>query len=270
MTRFDLAGLPVRALSHTMAGVPGADSMGLEIFGPADRREAAWNALLEAGEGLGLVVGGALAYYTGAVESGYAAQPTPAIYSSASLKPYREWLRGDGYDGKLSIGGSHRSDDIEDYYVTPYDFGYGHLVGFDHDFIGRSALEQLADRPHRSKVWLRWNDEDVARGYASSLFGGDNRARYLETPLAREARVLHDAVLDDDGRTIGISTLRGYTSNVGAWLSTAFVDDQHVVDGAEVRLLWGEEDGGTAKRTVERHEQTAIRATMHTSALPHR
>ncbi len=270
MTRFQLAGVPVRALSHTMAGVPGSDSMGLEIFGPADQREAAWDALLEAGEGLGLVVGGALAYYTGSVESGYAAQPTPAIYSSAALTPYREWLRGDGYEGKLSIGGSYRSDDIEDYYVTPYDFGYGHLVKFDHDFIGRSALEQIAGQPHRTKVWLRWNDEDVTRVYASSLFDKDNRAKYLETPLAREARVLNDAVLGDDGRVIGISTLRGYTVNVGAWLSTAFVDDQHAVDGGEVKLLWGEEDGGTAKQTVERHAQTEIRATMHTSALPHR
>lgn len=76
------------------------------------------------------MVGGALAYYTGVVESGYAAQPTPRIYTSQEVKSYREWLPGDGDEGKLSIGGTYRGDTIEDYYVTPYQFGYDHLVKF--------------------------------------------------------------------------------------------------------------------------------------------
>lgn len=268
MTEFTLAGRPVRALSHTMAGVPGAESMGLEIWGPVEDSKTCWDALVKAGEEFGLVRGGALAYYTGSVEAGYAAQPTPAIYSAANLKDYREWLRGDDYEGKLSIGGSYKSDQIEDYYVSPFDFGYGHLVKFDHDFIGRAALEQDAKRPHRKKVWLRWNDEDVLRVYGSSLFGGKKRARFLETPLPREARVLHDAVHARDGRLIGVSTLRAYTVNVGAWISTAFVDEADAIDGNEVILLWGEENGGTAKLTVERHVQTEIRCIIHTQPLP--
>jgi glycine cleavage system aminomethyltransferase T len=270
MTTIKLAGIEVRALSHTMAGVPGSESMGFEIWGPVEHRQACWDALLKAGEEFGMVLGGALAYYTGAVESGYAAQPTPGIYSDPDLRGYREWLPANGYEGKLSIGGSYNRENIEDYYVTPYDFGYGHLVKFDHDFIGREALEKAANEPHRQKVWLRWNDDDVQRVYASSLFDGEKRAKFLETPLAREARVLHDAVHAKDGKFIGISTLRGYTGNVGSWLSTTFVDADQAVDGSEVTLLWGEENGGTAKQTVERHVQTEIRATIHTSAPPHK
>ena len=268
MTEFTLAGRTVRALSHTMAGVPGSDSMGLEIWGPVEDSKACWDALVEAGAEFGLVRGGALAYYTGSVESGYAAQPTPAIYSAPETKHYREWLRGDGYEGKLSIGGSYASGRIEDYYVSPFDFGYGHLVRFDHDFIGREALEQDASRPHRRKVWLRWNEEDVLRVHASSLFGTNDRARFLETPLPREARVLHDAITTVDGRLIGVSTLRGYSSNVGAWISTGFVDEADVVEGGEAVMIWGEENGGTRKLTVERHVQTEIRVTMHTEPLP--
>lgn len=270
MTEFSLAGKPVRALSHTMAGVPGADTMGLEIWGPVDDGKACWDALVAAGEEFGLVKGGALAYYTGGVESGYAAQPTPAIYNDPELKPYREWLRADGYEGKLSIGGSYRSDSIEDYYVSPYDFGYGHLVKFDHDFIGRASLEADAKRPHRKKVWLRWNDDDVLQVYRSSLFGGANRARFLETPLPREARVLVDVVFSKDGRQVGVSTLRAYTANKGCWVSTAFIDERDAVDGREVVLLWGEENGGTGKMTVERHMQTEIRATVYLSPIPGR
>lgn len=262
MTEFKLAGRPVRALSHTMAGVPGSESMGMEIWGAYEDKEACWNALVEAGEEFGLVLGGALAYYTGSIEAGYAAQPTPGIYSAPQLKAYRDWLPGKGYEGNLSIGGSFKSDNIEDYYVSPFDFGYGHLVRFDHDFIGRAALEEAAKRPHRQKVRLRWNDDDVQRIYSSSLFGGGKGAKYLETPLSREARVLCDSIRGKNGELIGISTLRGYTVNVGAWISTAFVEEEHAVAGAEVSLVWGEEAGGSGKLTVEPHEQTEIRATI--------
>ena len=51
--------------------------------------------------------------------------------------------------------------DIEDYYATPWDLGYGHLVKFDHEFVGREALETMVDEPHRSKVTLVWNADDV-------------------------------------------------------------------------------------------------------------
>ena len=36
------------------------------------------------------------------------------------------------------IGGSFVSDNIEDYYATPYELGYGTFTKFDHDFIGRT------------------------------------------------------------------------------------------------------------------------------------
>ncbi len=52
---------------------------------------------------------------------------------------------------------------IEDYYLTPWDLGYGHILKFDHEFIGREALEAKAKEPHRRKVTLVWNPEDVAR-----------------------------------------------------------------------------------------------------------
>jgi vanillate/3-O-methylgallate O-demethylase len=263
MTEFTLGGVPVRALSHTMVGTPGAESMGLEIWGPVQEGPRALDALLAAGEEFGMVRGGALAYYTGSIESGYMAQPTAAVYTREHMKPYREWLDGDGYEGKLSIGGSFRSEDVEDYYMTPYDFGYGHLVRFDHDFIGRSALEEVARQPHRKKVWLRWNDEDVTRVYASSLFDGDKRAKYLETPLARYSRIQADGVYSGD-QLVGVSTLCGYTVNVGSWFSVAMLDEEQARDGVEVAVLWGEENGGTAKRTVERHAQTSIRATVCT------
>ena len=66
------------------------------------------------------------------------------------------------YEGTGSIGGeASSSNNIEDYYMTPYELGYGPFVKFDHDFIGREALEKIAGQPHRKKVTFAWNSEDV-------------------------------------------------------------------------------------------------------------
>jgi vanillate/3-O-methylgallate O-demethylase len=38
--------------------------------------------------------------------------------------------------------------------------------------------------------------------------------------------------------------------------------DEDVEVGSEVKILWGEPNGGTQKTTVERHKQLEIRATV--------
>lgn len=264
MMEFTLGELPVRALVHTMVSEPGSETMGLEIWGPHEEGERCLEAILRAGEGEGLLRGGALAYYTGSVEAGYMAQPTAAVYSDPSLQAYREWLPADGYEGSLSLGGSYHSAEIEDYYFNPYDFGYGHLVRFDHDFIGRDALAEMKEAPAKKKVWLVWDQEDVARVYASSLFDGDRRAKFLDTPLPRYARVHMDSVLSE-GRLVGQATLTGYTVTSGAWMSVAVIDPEVAEEGRELTLVWGEPNGGSGKRPVESHEQTDVRVRVSTT-----
>jgi glycine cleavage system aminomethyltransferase T len=263
---FTIAGRPVRALNHTMTGIPGQEMTGLEMFGPVDDGPAVLAALLDAGTEFGLRQGGALAYSTTAVESGWIGTPVPAIYTGERMAPYREWLRAGSFEAAASLGGSLGSDDIADYYVTPWDLGYGRMMKFDHDFIGRAALETRADQPHRRKVWLRWNDDDVARVAASSLFGGAQRAKYLSIPSGGYATFQYDKVLIGD-RLAGVSFRNGYTVNIGSWASLAVIDEADAKDGAEVTLVWGEDNGGTEKPGVERHVQTPIRATISTTPL---
>ena len=47
--------------------------------------------------------------------------------------------------GRRSAAASSRPT-IEDYYFTPWDLGYGNYVKFDHDFVGREALERHGRR----------------------------------------------------------------------------------------------------------------------------
>ena len=162
-------------------------------------------ALLEAGEEFGLLQGGARSCSTVAHESGWIPSPMPAVYSGEKMKPYREWLSGDGFEANASLGGSFVSDNIEDYYLTPWDLGYGHILNFDHDFVGRSALERLKDLPHRRKVTLIWNAEDVTRVFAS-LFSGGDRFKYMDIPASHYATLPYDAVLSP--ATVGQARIR--------------------------------------------------------------
>jgi glycine cleavage system aminomethyltransferase T len=250
-----IAGKDVCALRHGMAGQPG-----WELFGPWEDREAVHEALVTAGEDLGLTLVGGRAYGSNAIESGWIPSPLPAVYTGDELKAYREWLPAAGYEGSASIGGSFLSKDIEDYYFTPWDLSYGHLVKFDHDFIGRGALEKIADGEHRTKVTLALDDADVARTMASMLQRAD-RAKYMEWPNAVYSMHPYDNVTVND-ETVGVSTWICYTANEGTMLTLAVLDSEHAQPGTEVTLVWGEEGGGTAKPTVEAHVQTEIRAIV--------
>ena len=252
---FTIAGRQVRALRHGMAGQPG-----FELFGPWSDGDVVRSAIVEAGQEFGLRQVGARAYSSNTLESGWIPSPMPAIYSGDKMKTYREWLPAESYEAKASLGGSFDSENIDDYYLTPYDLGYGHIVKFDHDFIGREALEKLASKPSRKKVTLALNNEDVTRAIGT-MFQKDGRAKYFDFPSAVYATLPYDKVTRN-GKTIGISTWCGYSSNEGKMLTLAMLAPEHAEPGTEVTFVWGEEGGGTSKPTVERHKQTDIRAIV--------
>jgi vanillate/3-O-methylgallate O-demethylase len=248
-----IAGRHVRALHHGMSGAPG-----MELFGPWEERDEVKAAIVEAGADLGLGQVGSRAYATNTLESGWIPCPVPAVFTGAELKPYREWLPGNGYEATGSLGGSFASEDIEDYYVTPYDLGYGPFVNFDHEFVGREALERM-DAPTRRKVTLAWNGDDVARTIATLFVKGDP-AKYIDFPLSNYATWPNDRLMVDD-HTVGVSTFSGYSYNERSFLSLAMIDVD-VEIGTEVTLVWGEAGGGSSKPVVERHRQTEIRAIV--------
>jgi vanillate/3-O-methylgallate O-demethylase len=250
-----IAGHKVRALHHGMSGAPG-----LELFGPWEEAEDVRAAIVEAGQGeLGLRQVGSRVYATNTLESGWIPCPLPAIFTGDDMKAYREWLPAKGYEATGSLGGSYYSDDVEDYYLTPHDLGYWGFVKFDHDFIGREALEAMGDEPKRHKVTLAWNGEDVAEAMGT-LFGKGDPVKYIDLPLSNYSTWPNDKVLRD-GEMVGVSTFSGYSYNERSMLSLAVVDVD-VELGTEVTLVWGEEDGGSAKPVVERHRQAELRAVV--------
>ena len=256
MADFTIAGKRVRALRHGMVGQPG-----FELFGPWEDGESVKTAIVDAGKDLGLRLSGSRTYSSNTLESGWIPSPMPAIYSGEKMKAYRQWLPANGYEANASLGGSFSSPNIEDYYLTPWDLGYGMVVKFDHDFIGREALEKMAARPpRRKKVTLALNSEDVQRGIAT-MYGPHPRTKYIDFPSAVYSTLPYDKVMKD-GKVIGVSTWIGYSANEGRELTLAIVDAEHAEPGTEVTFVWGEEGGGSSKPTVERHKQLEIRATV--------
>jgi len=251
----NIKGRKVRALRHGMAGAPG-----LEIWGPYAEREEIRQAVLEAGRDFGLVPVGSRAYSSNTLESGWIPSPLPAVYTGEKMKKYRQWLPAAGYEATGSVGGSFVSSKIEDYYLTPYELGYGPFVKFDHDFIGREALEKIADKPHRHKVTFAWNPDDMAKIYASLFQPDGANYKFYDLPNSNYSTSSYDKVMKG-GKTVGFSMFGGYSFNERTALSLGVVDPDIKV-GEELTLLWGEENGGTRKSTVERHKQLEVRVKV--------
>ncbi len=253
----NIEGRKVRALRHGMAGAPG-----LEIWGPYEEREEIRSAVIEAGKDFGLVVVGARTYSSNTIESGWIPSPLPAVYTGEKMKSYREWLPATGYESTASIGGSFVSPKIEDYYLSPYELGYGPFVKFDHEFVGNVALQDMvkSGRPQRQKVTFEWNGEDIGK-ITSSLYDRENVPyKYYDLPNANYASSSFDAV-QRDGKTVGLSMFAGYSHNERCGLSLGVVDADVNV-GDQLSLVWGEESGGTKKPTVEPHQQVSVRVKV--------
>ena len=255
MAEFTIAGKRVRALRHGMVGQPG-----FELFGPWDDGEAVKAAIVEAGQEFGLKLSGSRTYSSNTLESGWIPSPMPAVYSGEKMKAFRQWLPANSFEGIASLGGSFSSNNIEDYYLTPYDLGYGPVVKFDHDFIGREALEKIAANPRRRKVTLAWNGDDVTKVMAS-LFQKGDPYKAIDLPLTNYASLSYDKVLKN-GKMVGLSTFSSYSFNERKMLSLGILDIDSAEVGTEVTLVWGEENGGSSKPTVERHKQIELRATV--------
>ena len=252
-----IAGHEVRAMRHSMGGVPG-----LELSGPWDERAEVKTALVKAGKKHGLRQIGSLAYFSTVMESGWWAVPFSAVYTSPALKGYREWLTDRSASARMSLGGSFYSPNPEDYYATPWDLNYGHIMKFDHDFVGREALEAMADQPHRRKVTLLWHPDDFIQVFQRLVSDGPS-AQHIDLPVAATGRLHYDQVLDENGQFAGFGTYPAYSYNERAMMSLGSVDEHLAIPGTQLTLIWGEDGGGSRSGgRVEPHEQVTIRVTV--------
>lgn len=247
----------VQALRHGMSGAPG-----LEIWGPYADKHYIHSTILQAARdaGVNLVPCGSRAYSTNTLESGWIPSPLPGIYTGdGMLMDYRDWLGADMYEAAGAIGGSFVSDNIEDYYVNPFELGYDFYIGWKKDdFVGKAALEKMKGGKHRKKVTFEWNRDDVLKVIASAFEEG-TPYKWIDFPQPNYASTSADMVMKGD-KMVGMSMFNGYSYNERCMLSLGVVDADVQV-GDVLTLRWGEPEP-TGKTSTERHKQAEIRVLV--------
>ncbi|MCA0873789.1 aminomethyltransferase family protein [Seohaeicola saemankumensis] len=253
----NIGGRRVQALRHGMSGAPG-----LEVWGPYADKHYIQSTILQAARdaGVNLVQCGSRAYSTNTLESGWIPSPLPGIYTGGGMMAeYRDWLGADSYEAVGSIGGSYVSDNIEDYYVNPFELGYGFYIGWKKDdFIGKAALATMKDGPNRKKVTFEWNKEDVLKVIASGFEEG-TPYKWIDFPQPNYASSSADMVMLGD-RMVGMSMFNGFSFNERCMLSLGVVDAS-VEEGDVLTMKWGEPDD-TGKTSTETHRQAEIRVRV--------
>lgn len=248
-----VAGAKTYALRQGMAG-----EIGFEFHGNEADKAAVVAAILEAGEAFGIR---RLGRRTAMINHLEAAFPTGIWhYLNNAFTPLAEGYGAfidehfdtQGLGPKLS--GSFESDDIEEYTFSPFELGWGRSVKFDHDFIGRAALEkEAAAGTYRRRVTLEYDPRDVVEIYAS-LFEEGEPYQYIDIPHPQRWGAWADAVVKD-GVPAGIASMPGYSFYFRKMLALAFVDPAVAEPGTKVEVIWGE----PGKR------QKRIRATVATA-----
>lgn len=217
-------GKKVRIVRLGMAG-----TLAYEVHGDIADAPGVYDAIYRAGKPKGLRRLGWHAYMMQHTENGF---PQFGYHFMMKLP------------GMPSLGAVTGSIGPEaDGYANPVDLGWKSTVKFDHDFMGRPALEKIAANQTRDMVTLEWNKEDVLDVYASRFEDAEPYADFdsvNDIAYSGGLTVLHqDKVLDGNGRQIGISSGRMYSSYYRRMISLCSLDVAHTKEGTEVVILWG-------------------------------
>lgn len=230
-------GHEIWALRQGMAG-----EIGFELQGPIKHRDDVYAAILNAGTQYGIRRLGARVATINHLEACF---PTivsdylPAIFDDDMAEYLAEFDAAmPHFASTFNIAGSFEADDVSAWYRSPVELGWTKNIKFDHDFIGRSALEDEVANPKRTMRTLVWNSDDVVEVYAS-LFKKGKAYQFMDIPRDQRGFMYADKVISD-GKTVGVATSRGYSYYFREMISLCTIDLSHSEIGTEVAVVWGE------------------------------
>ncbi|WP_218938471.1 hypothetical protein [Modestobacter altitudinis] len=240
ISQIEIGGHPVWALRQGMSG-----EVGFELQGPREWGEEIRQLVMEAGRPFGIRRIGARVTPINHLEASYPTIATdyiPAIFD-AELADYLAEFRSSMPDfaQPAYIAGSYDGQQVSEYYRSPIELGWGRNVRFDHDFLGREALEVEKAFPRRVLRTLVWDAEDVQDVYASLFRPGENY-EYMDMPRDQRGFMWADRV-SLDGATVGVATSRGYSYWFRQMLSLSTIDVAASELGTELVVHWGKPGG---------------------------
>ena len=234
--KIKINGREVWALRQGMAG-----ELGYELQGPAEYGREIYDAIMEAGKEFGIRRLGGRAVFINHLEACFPTIITdylPAMFGE-DMKNYLDEFKAamPGFAVTFSLAGSFEAKDVSAYYRSPVELGWSKNIKFDHDFIGRKALEEEVAHPKRTMVTLVWNADDVIDTYAS-LFHQGKPYQYMEMPRDQRGFMYADKVLKGD-EIVGVTTSRGYSYYFRQMISLCTIDVEFSKPGTEVTVVWG-------------------------------
>ena len=160
-----------------------------------------------------------------------------SIFQLAEHYNIRFEMEGDKF---ILSGSLPRESELQ--YHSPYDCGWGNLVRFDHDFMGKEALLAESQRHHNTAVHLIWNKEDILKVQAA-VMDPEKRVDYMDMvgdyDFKNNCSTIHmDAVYDGE-KLIGASSDRMLSAKTREMISICTIDEDYAVEGKAVEVLWG-------------------------------
>ena len=223
----------INGMRTEVARIGMSGNLAYELHGPYEEGPEIYDAVFKAGGEFGLERLGWGSYLVNHVEGGFPQHTwTFRNADSEGAPPYPAagWL----------VSGSVDPANTRARNRTPVEVRWENMARFDHEFIGRAALQTEMAAPKRTTLILRWNPEDVMDIFASLLRPGDSY-KPLDLPYAPQSwPMAHADHVLKDGRQIGYSSGTTYSYYFREVLSMGCLDLDASQIGTEVIVQWGD------------------------------
>lgn len=210
-------------------------TLAYELRGDAANGPEVYDYVYQLGKPMGLKRMGWQNYTVNHTFGGF---PQMTVNFELSLYQYPEFCASAPFLMKCT--GSVDPADIKARFRTPVECDWAWMAKFDHEFVGREALEKEMAAPKRKIVTLEFNADDLADVYRSQFT--DEPFKYMDMPCAEPQPCggHQDYVTDHAGNIIGLSAVPTYSSYFHTMISHAVLDLDQIEEGKEVLVQWGD------------------------------
>lgn len=261
ITRVEIPGID-ELFEIELSRIGMAQTLAYELRGALEHGPAVFDAVYQAGKEFGIKRLGWRTYVVNHTEGGFPQMGCnffPSSNGDPGFAADTEYGGGSAepLDPSVAAGlftGSIEPADVMARLRTPQDVNWAWMADFEHDFIGRDAVQAAAQNPTRTTVTLAWNREDILEVFASQFEDGEEY-RIFEFPTTPASPAGgHADLVTVDGAAVGISSVAVYSYYYRRMLSQCTIDVAHAEVGTEVEIHWGDHGGRIKKirATVER------------------
>lgn len=216
-----IAGKDVFILRTGMAG-----TLGYEVHGKIEDALDVYNALLEAGKPFGIQQLGRHGYRNCHVE-GSIPQIAEHFASPFDTKP-------------VITGSLNPNSDL--IYRSPIDLGWEKMINFNHEFVGKAALEKELAGHHNTMVHLIWDVDDIMKVIRTAFEAGnscDVMDLVEDYDYVHNNGGIHMDEVYDGNIMIGVASGRMLSAKTREMISVCTIDQDYAVEGKTVEVLWG-------------------------------